>query len=494
MTPSVRTAWVDGGLAPNPGQFPIKVETHLNRFVSLHLPGVTTVTRGARYYALHGLVARVGEEEALSEVEVLDVLRRSEALLAYVTDRHAASKDHVRSTPSPHGIDAIRRHACTGSGLDLVKARDHYSDAKWAFSNAYRGSELTLKILSPEGFLPGEWYDPERAASGLAPLVDVARRHDQITEEVADQLSSACLCQMTNSEDAAWLSCLLTGDRNVPTGTLTAGGLLWQFGRTVVLATEIGSVSDAASVGDLLMFDEELRELLSDAGIIAAERWRGALLRKESVHALRLIWKNISDRVGGAMPVEELVEQFASSFPDDNLGDFVDDLPVAVTAEGVPLPAERSLELDGPRKWVAMLILGSARLGSFSEQEALGFSSNREWMAGQWEELSPGWIRDAVQRHRGQSLRAFGRMLATVLIHRSQRVALWKSGYRSGRFVFPARLHVRDGVAVRVFGETAPEPATRIPQYLSIATQAGIFAQDGTNGQLTLGPNGGPLA
>lgn len=51
--------WVDSGsFRPNPGQFPIRVERHLNSFVADHLPGVTTVTNATRYYALHGRVAR----------------------------------------------------------------------------------------------------------------------------------------------------------------------------------------------------------------------------------------------------------------------------------------------------------------------------------------------------------------------------------------------------------------------------------------------------
>ena len=56
--PVSQTAWVDNGaFSPNRGQFPIQVERHLNAFVADHLPGVTTVTLGARYYSLHGHVA-----------------------------------------------------------------------------------------------------------------------------------------------------------------------------------------------------------------------------------------------------------------------------------------------------------------------------------------------------------------------------------------------------------------------------------------------------
>jgi hypothetical protein len=52
---------------------------------------------------------------------------------------------------------------------------------------------------------------------------------------------------------------------------------------------------------------------------------------------------------------------------------------------------------------------------------------------------------------------------------------------------------VRDGIAIRVFAETAPAPATRLPQYLSIARQAGLYATSPT-GNLMPGASGGFLA
>ena len=160
--------WVDtGSFRPNPGQFPIRVERHLNSFVGDHLPGVTTVTNATRYYALHGLIASISQHEGLDEPDTIDLLRRSEALLAYVTRVHSASPEHDKRTPAPHGIDAILRGATTSDGIDLPAAAQVYSEAKWAFANPYRGSELTLKILEPGGFVPGEWYDHDAARSRL---------------------------------------------------------------------------------------------------------------------------------------------------------------------------------------------------------------------------------------------------------------------------------------------------------------------------------------
>ena len=119
--PVSQTAWVDNGaFSPNRGQFPIQVERHLNAFVADHLPGVTTVTLGARYYSLHGHVAYYANQAGLDEEQTRRLLRRSEVLLAYATHRHGSDSDHPDATPPGHGIDAILRLSDGGAGgIDL---------------------------------------------------------------------------------------------------------------------------------------------------------------------------------------------------------------------------------------------------------------------------------------------------------------------------------------------------------------------------------------
>lgn len=488
--------WVDtGSFRPNPGQFPIAVERHLNSFVGDHLPGVTTVTNATRYYALHGLIAQIVQDEDLDEQGTLDVLRRSEALLAYITRVHASSPSHDKRTPAPHGIDAILRSARTATGIDLPQAARVYSDAKWAFSNPYRGSELTLRILAPGAFKPGEWYDHAAASSVLEPVVQAARSTSEVTDVLAAQLADACLCTTPTSDDGAWLAKLLSGDPNQPLNAPTVGGLLWQFGRMVSIATTLGAVTNADTLADLVMFDPDLRDHQDLADMVAALRWRGALFRKESVYALRLIWRDINRLVGGARPIGELVAAFVEQLPDTKVSAFRESLPGRLDARGRPRPAERELgALPDIQRWLAVLMLGAARLSDFEGHELRGFRGTSEHSRGVWEESSPGWIAEELDRYAAQSMRDLGRRLATALIHRSQRVALWKSRFdeRKQVLIYPARLHVRDGIAVKVFEETAPVPATRIPQYLSIARQAGIFTAGG-GGRLALGINGGSL-
>ncbi|WP_109471968.1 hypothetical protein [Ornithinimicrobium cavernae] len=494
--------WVDtDSFRPNRGQFPIRVEQHLNRFVSFHLPGVTTVTSATRYYALHGLTAYVVAEEALDEPAAVNILRRSEALLAYVTHVHEQElgSEHPWS-PAPHGIDKIRTHAVTAEGVDLSKAAEHYAEAKWAFLNPYRGSEMFLDILQRSGgFKPGERFDPAAARSVLVPLLETARSQDAVSREQAAALSAACLCTTSNQMDGAWLAELLSGDKTASTDpkNVSAGRLLWEFGHLTAVATQVGDVTDASALSRLIMFDPELAQHPALLGQVAPERWRGALFRKESVWALRLIWHKISNLVEGASYVADLMAAFADLLPDsDTVGSFRGKLPHHLRKDGGPREAERELEdRTDVERWLGTLMLGAARLPNLSEQELQGFRAAREHEAGQWDELSPGWFQELLELNADMSLRDFGVLLARQMINRSQRVALGKSRFHAKTQVFsyPARLHVRDGVAVRLFGETAPEPATRIPQYLSIARQAGMFTVN-NDGKFAVGKNGERLA
>lgn len=492
------TAWADnGGFRPNPGQFPIQVERHLNAYVGSHLPGVTTVTAGARYYSLHGYVANVAANDALDEPTTVRLLRRCEVLLAYITQRHALAPDHDKQTPPGHGIDAILRLS-DGDGVDLAQcaAARAYAQPKWGFSAAYRGSELTLKILDQSGYVPGEWHDPAATHAALGALVERARGRDELTGPEADDLYAACLCRMASDDDGPWFAKLLSGQPGSLGDKPTLGALLWQLGRLVTVAIAHRPVHTAGELGELLMYDRDVASHPALTRMVAPARWRGALLRAESVWAWRRIWRRINQLVDGAKPVPELAEAFADTLPDTTVRVFRDALPPVADALGRPLPAERQLDgLDDIARWLGVVMLGAVRAQHLSVEERIGFASRSENHGGQWEELTPGWTEALLDRYEARSMRDLGRELAVVLVNRSQRVALQKATFDRAtlRFNYPARLHVRDGIAINVFGETAPAPATRLPQYLSIGRQTGLFTT-GTGGRLLPGPNGERLA
>jgi hypothetical protein len=258
----------------------------------------------------------------------------------------------------------------------------------------------------------------------------------------------------------------------------------------------LADVKNANDLGDYVMFSPELLGHGRLRGMIGPKRWRGALLRAESVYSWRRIWLHINELLGGATPVHALSDTFADLMPAKTVDGFRRSLPATQNSKGQPLPAERELSaLPDLHAWLARTFLGARRLGELDTEELKGFRAPDEAKGDLSQELSPGWLAAQLDASANQPMRVFGRELALTLIHRSQRVALRKSRFdaREMVFHFPARLHVRDGLAVKVFGETAPQPATRLPQYLSIARQTGLLAYD-DKGCLRLGLNGDRIA
>src|SRR4051812_31577113 len=97
-------AWSRHGLDVAAGRFPLSVESHVMQMVGKLVPGVTTVTLNARYYALHALAAVEVDRRGLDAPEALDLLRRMEVVLGGVSILH----DHGdNGLARAHGADAI---------------------------------------------------------------------------------------------------------------------------------------------------------------------------------------------------------------------------------------------------------------------------------------------------------------------------------------------------------------------------------------------------
>ena len=94
--------WSDAGSTTYPGRFPLSVERHVMSMVDRFVPGVTTVTLNARYYALHGLVAAETQRNDLSEPQAVDLMRRAEVVIGAVSARH------LRLDENAHGRFADR--------------------------------------------------------------------------------------------------------------------------------------------------------------------------------------------------------------------------------------------------------------------------------------------------------------------------------------------------------------------------------------------------
>lgn len=163
--------WSASGLQVGAGKYPLAVEQYLIAMASRLVPGVTTVTPHARYYAVHALVAAKAEERGLDRGQTQNLLRRAEVALAAVSYAHHKGRDSRLGRA--HGTDALAQRLRSGT-LSLAEAsvagKGGYVQAKWGFSGANVGSEITLAILASKR-APGPACDVHVLQQALGELL-----------------------------------------------------------------------------------------------------------------------------------------------------------------------------------------------------------------------------------------------------------------------------------------------------------------------------------
>lgn len=485
--------WVDHKTHPIMGLFPLSVERYLNSAVARHAPGVTTVTSAARYYALHALVAHEKLRVGMSDGDARALLRRVEVVFATVCRAHKATADHPADwTVDAHGNDYLRDRLAGGAvdlGQVAAVGSGTYAKAGWGFWGPYRGSEMTLTVLDTKGFVPGVGYDDAAVRGALGPVLDLARDATTIgLDDVAD-LGDACLCQTRHGSDGGWLAGLFAGDIKAE------GTTAWILGQTMrMLATAMSTVpvSEEDDLARFVMFDSALLEHDRLAPYEVCRRWRGIVLRAESVNAWRFLWADLCAQlpVQGATPQSDLRDWLADAAPTGTVSQFFNNLPATMNSRGAPVPAERDPTLDTRPtsiRRLAVIMLGARRQQELTGAELLGFSGPATRPEAV-EELSPHWVHAQLQHWGDRPLRDFSAHLVDVMLNRSQRVALRKSSFnrRTGKFTIPARINVRDDLVFRLFNETPRRPSLRWTQLLSMGRQVGLFNRD-TDGRWSTG-------
>jgi hypothetical protein len=491
--------WVDHTTIPISGLFPLSVERYLNSAVAHHAPGVTTVTSAARYYALHAMVAHEKQKTGLSDQDARALLRRVEVVYATVCRAHKQTTEHPDDwNVDAHGNDFLRDRLAAGP-VKLSEVADigsgTYAKASWGFWGPYRGSEMMLTVLDTKGFLPGPGYDDSAVRGALGPVLELAQKATTIGLSDVAGLGAACLCQTSHGTDGAWLAHLFAGDADAG-GTV---GILGQTMRMLATAMTTTTLTSERDLAQFVMYDPTLLQHDRLAIHEVCRRWRGIVMRAESVNAWRFLWGDLCAQLPtqGATPQGELRDWLADLAPTGTVQQFADSLPPTVGDYGEPLPAELDQVLGNPQdpmRRIAVILLGARRQQELKDSELLGFRGrpNRPEAV---EELSPHWVNSVFQSWGPRPMRDFNAHLVDVMLNRSQRIALRKSRYdrKTGNFTIPSRVNVRDGLVFRLFGEVPRQPSLRWTQLLSMGRQVGLFDRN-PDGRWVLGKRGNLVA
>ena len=138
---------------PHDSRYPLKVETAVQRAVTLLLPGVSTASEFIRYYALYAALAAFAEDRGLEGEACRELVRRSEVVLAGTSMLDEEELDS--SVRRAHGVDGVR--PWFGDVLDVrgavnIGAEKHsYSSRKSGFWGSYGGPSQILGTVAVEG-------------------------------------------------------------------------------------------------------------------------------------------------------------------------------------------------------------------------------------------------------------------------------------------------------------------------------------------------------
>ena len=475
-----------------PGRYPLAVESFALSAVAELLPGATTVTPHARYFALHALVAVEGDGQHLSVEERLTLLRRCEVVLG------AAATLHVRSHPelheglaAAHGADVIGPQLGAGGLLDVADLIQpgRYAATDRGFLGPYLASERTLGLVVDAGraIAAGPRASGRVLRAAFPELVALAGRDKVPVTELVDR-PELCTCGVAAAEQA-WLRDMFEAPPQPRTvEDERRSQTLRLLARLVDLhsPSELSIEGAEALVGDPATFTDPVITTLD-----AAAAWRGVILRSWYVEAWRSLWAWSLNTMMPATPADQLGDRLADTlpteFPAATLGGLVDSLPDGLGADGQPTIVDREspiLDLPDGARQVTQLVIGARRTGRLPDrvggyfEDPVGERRNRQ--------LTPsgfaGWLTD----HRDLPLGDAAHELTAVLLHRSLRVALAKGKFGSDGWKIPTRLASIDGRLVTDSQEPGAGISLRWETAAQVMIGLGILTWSTSNHRLTL--------
>ncbi len=467
-------AWAPHHLDVRAGRFPLSVEAHLLNMTAKLVPGATTVTINARYYALHGLVALEADRRGLDREATSDLLRRCEVVVA------GASVVHPNATAGfAHGHDKVKPRLGADGALDvagLSTPKSGYAMPRWGFLGPYVGSELTLRILAGTSLEPGSRLDANALREGFPGLFELASQ-DTVTMPELTSAEALAIGVSSSAPDGAWLArllCAVAVDDESKVD-LTRRGTIRLLARAATVAP---GPSITSSFRDLVAYGAGLQTDPVAASTPEAEAWRGTLFRHDSVGAWRRLWAWLVRQINGHTTPTEIIAAMVAALPGGTLADFLDDLPPTVDPLGDPAQAEdlkRGEGLEVPTECLALLALGAQRTRELTghARAALVGAEARPTV------LSPLWMDRWLEDRTGMAMPDVADELVTLLLDRSQRIAMRKMRVgKDGRIWLPTRVHERGDFLYKIGDEGSGNVGLRLDQLAGILAALGVLDRD----------------
>jgi hypothetical protein len=442
--------------------------------VDILVPGVSTLSHYARYYALYWALAAHAEAAGLDEQRCRRLIRRAEVALAVIS--RAGGTDGPDPAPA-HGVDALARLAPEPGREFSVADRDgqrSYSPRAWGFWAQYGGSSIKLGTVTVErGALRSSRHPcPPSIVDMFAPLIEIAERDAGVREPAALAGQPEDLSALTGLMTATvagrhdpddW-----TGDDQTRRATLRILARACQLHPAE--PTWLGAFRNAVAYGAAAREDPVL------AADDRTQAWRGVLLRHHFVGAWRHLWAALVGEVHRNGPVtrEHLRDWFTGQLSTGTVADLEAGLPDLVDGRGDPLPVELALrEDDSLTAKVALLLLGARRM------ELLTGTARRYFLGRRRAYLDPSWVAQRRAEYVDRPLRDLGRQLVDDMLAQSRRVALRKAKvHRGGTMSMPGRLHERGGAYVTATRESRDNIGLRIHQLAGLAVQLGLLTPE----------------
>ncbi|MEU8078777.1 hypothetical protein AB0B31_25475 [Catellatospora citrea] len=476
--------WCEPGLLSRAGRYPLAVEAPLMAAVGMLAPGVSTVTRYARYYSLYWALAAHVYDAGLTRDECRQLLRRAEVGLARISQFHDDPDDALGVA---HGVDALGRlDPAEGAEFTVADSAGSgsYSPRSWGFWSQYNGPSVALGTAALEGGIlrPGRHPCPRQVAEMFAPLISIAGRGTGLRLPMPE-LEPLSLNHSAPTPDIAPLASVFTATtaagRHEPedwTGDdLTRRATLRILARSWQLNPDADTWLQAFANG--VAYGSAARE---DPLLAAEQRtaaWRGVVLRHHSVGAWRRLWASLVQEVRGteAASRAHLHDWITGELPSGSVAEFEAALPPIADGHGDPLAAEDRLPFDGLTADVAVLLLGARRLSTLSGVALHSFSGRRPTY------LDPTWVAHVQREYAARPLAELGRRLIDDMLAQSRRIALRKVRFhRDGTMSLFTRLHERNGTYFADSAEGRGNIGLRVNQLAGIGVQLGLMTPDGS--------------